>query len=232
MSTRKTVTVDKKAPSTKQLQSQNTEAQVQPPLQPVTRQGSTKKKSIGKTKWCDLRDNINDLKIKWEEIDPQQKGIPMTIFKKFCRENGVEAPPMTVNTIMSDTKGTFGELISQLILDQEETDFQNLNFDEQTLEFHKFDINNDGIINGTEFTTMITEFNVPQEVADDAYPYLTFVDFLEYKVTGVFQKTKGLDGFYRAFNELEKFNRKNKKHPGYEEWMLKLAKPIPKKEIK
>lgn len=169
--------------------------------------GERKPTNPTKKQWSQLKLDLDDLKKKWEVYDQDNGGITPHTFKSFCRDNGIEFTVMILNVLMSDGRGSFGELLSSLVVDPTDPVTKTLNWGDLYTEFLGLDQNRDGVIDGTEFDRFTVQCTVAQKQIDEGMPALTFSDFVEYKITGKLKNVKGLDGLKRKFDDFVKLNK-------------------------
>eukprot|EP00301_Raphidiophrys_heterophryoidea_P023731 c7499_g2_i1.p1 GENE.c7499_g2_i1~~c7499_g2_i1.p1 ORF type:complete len:324 (+),score=70.47 c7499_g2_i1:102-974(+) len=174
-------------------------------MAPIT---EDKKKTVStKKNWIHLKLDLEDLKKKWEILDPINEGLTPHSFKGFCRDNSIDFTVMTLNVLMSDGRGSFGELLSSLIVDPTDPVVRGLEWEALYEEFFKLDENKDGVVDGEEFDRFTAQCNVAQKQIDEGMPAVTFTDFVEWKITGKLKNVKGLDGLKRKFDDFVKINK-------------------------
>eukprot|EP00300_Choanocystis_sp_HF-7_P002185 c11698_g1_i1.p1 GENE.c11698_g1_i1~~c11698_g1_i1.p1 ORF type:complete len:295 (+),score=39.29 c11698_g1_i1:2-886(+) len=148
--------------------------------------------AIGTTQWNDLREKIDDLKKEWEKTDPTHEGLTPHGFKKFCRDLNIELPPMQLNNIMTDGRGSFNEVIRDLIAHPKDTALEGIDFDDLVVEFNKYDTNSDGVIDGDDWAKLVADRGASRQQIEESLPTMIFAEFVDYKITGKLKNVKVL----------------------------------------
>jgi hypothetical protein len=82
--------------------------------------------------WQQLKLQLDGLRKEWTDLDPTKEGLTPHTFKRFVKALKFEAPPITMNNIMTDGRGSFGEFVAFCVADMTDEALNGLQFDEIT----------------------------------------------------------------------------------------------------